>query len=239
MKTTWTTLATLFLALQRSSGIPHAQQEEDALPQEISEARDAVRAEICAPDYVPSELVVPGGIITDRKDARLGDSGVLTDPKYVFPHTCRNWRTLLLQACVHLHERNLPLTDIEINHSPHDYTYVALPLRSGKQIIKMYIRHVVREFDAVAQGHTNFDEPIPPEGFNITLPNEFIELHITQHGDKNLVWGNVKNAIVSLKNYYADPAIKSPAYLAEVIVQLGFLLEGYVRMIEAFPFCTA
>lgn len=101
--------------------------------------------------------------------------------------------------------------------------------------MKAYLVYVISTLDAVAQSHINFDEAIPREGYNITARGEYVELHVTQAGDHNLVWGNVKNAIAELKRYYSDSAIKSPAYLAEVIVQLGFFLEGYVKMVGTFP----
>ena len=47
-----------------------------------------------------------------------------------------------------------------------------------------------------------------------------------------MVWGNVKNAIIKMKNHYADPKVPSQTDFVEVAIQDGFLLEGYVRMVE-------
>ena len=115
--------------------------------------------------------------------------------------------------------------------SPHKYTYILYTSYQIQKIPKSYLAHLVHQFDITAQGHTNFDEKIPHEGYTIKLDHELVQLDIIQHGDKNLVWGNVKNALVEMKKHFADRRVPSQTDLVEVAVQDGHILEGYVRMV--------
>ena len=95
---------------------------------------------------------------------------------------------------------------------------------------------MVGRFDDEAQSHRDFNEPIPVEGYTIKVRFEGIWLEIVQKGDNNLVWGNVKNAIAVMKNYY-QKVTEITAYRLEVAILNGAYPEGYVRMIDPFRGC--
>ena len=96
-------------------------------------------------------------------------------------------------------------------------------------MFKEYCQYLTDRYDAIAQTH-KFDEPVDQAGFNFTVNPELVELHVMQEGDRNLIWGNVQNAIVMMKRFYHNEATPDPAPWVEIIVQQNYWLQGYVRM---------
>lgn len=81
MRTTWNTLATLLLTFNFALGIPYAQQSNDPTPSDIEKGRAQLESWICAPDYVPGEIILPDDLITDPNDARRVKSDSLDAPE--------------------------------------------------------------------------------------------------------------------------------------------------------------
>lgn len=126
---------------------------------------------------------------------------------------------------------------LKFANSPQDYEYAEQPLKDEPKAAKFYIDMLLGLFDAEAQSHRDFDEPIPVEGYTIKVNHEGIWLKIIQKGDNNLVWGNVKNAIAVMKRYYQQIS-ETSTYQLEVAILHGAYPEGYVRMVKPFRGCS-
>lgn len=76
--------------------------------------------------------------------------------------------------------------------------------------------------------------PVPDVGDLIQIPDSRIYLRIIQDGDRNLRWFNVANCVTKMTlSYRARQLLEIKSPWLECIIQNGFLLEGYVRMVPA------
>ena len=124
----------------------------------------------------------------------------------------------------------------DLTPSPHEYRYLHYEMRDKVPLLPIgYLHYLVKQYDRQAQTHTNFDEPIPPEGVVLRAPTDLLDLHIIQEGDMNLVWGNVQLAIKEMRKYYEGKATEVEGYWSEVAIQFNYFLEGWARMVERVP----
>ena len=90
---------------------------------------------------------------------------------------------------------------------------------------------ILRDFRAQAI-KKGFSTPVPPDGDVFTyLERLNIDLHITQEGDKNLIYGNVEAAVNAMLDEYGK-ITSDEVELMEVHVLDGFYLEGYVTLMK-------
>lgn len=73
--------------------------------------------------------------------------------------------------------------------------------------------------------------PIPPEGLVLDAGSATIQVQlvVSQEGDRNLVYNNVRGALQEMLNYY-NSQTTDLLPMSEVSVSDGFYLEGYVTM---------
>ena len=78
--------------------------------------------------------------------------------------------------------------------------------------------------------------PVPPEGLVLDHFPTVLELRVSQQGDKDLLYTNVRGAIHSMIDFYNSQRSEL-AVLSEVHVLDGFYLEGYVTIAERGAVC--